>query len=108
MISLFLSSKVNAQNNTTELVLGIPECYQTNKEWNKVKIALQTLNGIEVKGICTRHDCILLQVNRTLVPDNQPIFDRIKSTDSKYNIFIKEASFESVMSMCNEEVTKPK
>jgi GTPase Era involved in 16S rRNA processing len=108
LFSIFLFSKVKAQNNTTEIVLGIPECYQTIQEWNKVKTALQTMNGIEVKGVCTRHDCIILQVNRTLIPTNQPIFDKIKVTDAKYNIFIKEATFETMMAMCNDETIKPK
>jgi len=99
-------SKTNAQTTASQLVLGIPECYQTATEWDKVKSALTELNGVQIKGICTRHDCILLEVDRSLFPTNQPIFDKIKAANAKFTIFIKRASFEDMMTMCQEELTK--
>jgi hypothetical protein len=107
LFTIFLCVNANAQSSS-ELVLGIPECHQTHNEWDKVKKALQTLDGVEIKGICTRHDSIVLQVNRNLIPANQLIFDKIKSVDAKYTIFIKKATLETMMEMCSNEVSKPK
>lgn len=107
LFTIFLFVNANAQSSS-ELVLGIPECHQTHNEWDKVKKALQTLDGVEIKGICTRHDCIVLQVNRNLIPANQPIFNKIKEANSKYNIFVKETTYEAMTEMCNNEMAKPK
>ncbi|MCU0437161.1 MAG: hypothetical protein MUC49_04555 [Raineya sp.] len=104
--SFFWFTESKAQK--TDLVLGIPECHQTYNEWDKVKKALQILDGVEIKGVCTRHDCIILQVDRGLMASNQLIFDKIKEANSKYTIFVKEATFETMMAVCEQEIAKPK
>jgi hypothetical protein len=97
-----------AQTDYKELVLGIPECKQTYNEWNKVKAKLQNMHGVRIKGICSIHDCILLEVDRNIHTNNQAIFDKIKEADSRYTIFEKQATFGEMMQMCQEELVKQK
>jgi hypothetical protein len=105
--SLF-SVQAQSSDNTEEITLGIPECHQMYNEWKKVQEALTTLNGVKVKGVCTRHDCILLQVDRSVVANNQVIFDKIKTVNPQFTIFEKIITFEQMMEMCREELIKQK
>lgn len=112
-LSLFMALTITfcsqAQSSPTtppELILGIPECYQKVTEWNKVKSALNTLSGVQVKAFCSMHDCILLQVDRNLQPNNQAIFDKIKEINTNFRIFEKQGSWDELARACQDEIKK--
>lgn len=106
---LLLSSHfVYAQAEYAELILGIPECEQNVLRWEQVKNKLKTMNGVKVEGFCSRHDCVVLSVNRDIHTNNQAIIDKIKEINPSYTIFVKQATKEQILQDCYEEMIKQK
>ncbi|GEM_PF-5969498 len=104
----FFAYFAQAQGTYKDLVLGIPECEQQVLRWEQVKNALKTLSGVKVEGFCSRHDVIVLSVNRDIHITNQAIFDKIKEVNASYRIFEKIATREEMLQDCYEEMIKQK
>jgi L-fucose isomerase-like protein len=108
-VSFVLMARLSfAQANYKDLILGIPECEQKVLRWEQIKTALKTLNGVKIVGFCSRHDVIVLSVNRDIHSTNQAIFDKIKEVNQSYRIFEKVATREEMLQDCYEEMIKQK
>ncbi len=108
LFSAFISYFSYAQANYKELILGIPECEQNVLRWEQVKNTLKTMNGVKVEGFCSRHDCVVLSVNRDIHTNDQAIIDKIKEINPSYTIFVKQATKEQILQDCYEEMIKQK
>ncbi|MDX1902890.1 MAG: hypothetical protein SFU27_01930 [Thermonemataceae bacterium] len=101
---IFFAYLSKGQSTTRELVLGIPECHQSVIKLGSVKDIALALEGVEVKGVCSRHDLILLKLAEGI--DEQSIITELQNKFPNYHFFRKEASFSEVMQICEEELIK--
>ncbi len=102
----FAQEAAKANPNTdppllTEVIIGIPNLKA--EQFNSVKTALKSINGVTWAGYCEDQLCILLLVNRALVDNDKPLTDAILEVNPRFLLYYKTCSFSLLLNNCRDK-----